>query len=175
MSVANRSHANAALYSGAFVAKALPDEGDKSDHGEQCRQRVAYFPFDPIHRPISRKAIRHPAIQGRIDGPVENEEVGEHRDVADCCDQIEAPGAIFVPSHKAQDESRKKRQDFHRPECFSPAAIQMLLDAQPQWAIQSELRNHLNYVRHGRRGSNERDNKINRSQGPHKTNAFKAC
>jgi hypothetical protein len=50
----------------------------------------------------------------------------------------------------------------------------MLLDAQPQWAIQSELRNHLQDVRDGRRSGNEGDDEIDRSQAAHTTHTLKA-
>ncbi len=114
----------------------LADKGDESGYGEHCGQGMPDFPLRPIGRPIGRKGVDCPSINRLVHRLVEGKEVDEHRRVTECRYETGTARATVMPSHNKQGERRKKRQDFHRPERLSPPAIEVLLDAEPQRAIQ---------------------------------------
>ena len=147
----------------------LADKHDKSGYGEQSGQGMADFPLRPIHRPIGWKGIDRPSIDRLVHWLVERKEVYEHCRVTECRDEAGSARVTISPSHKKQGDSRNKREDFHRPECLSPTAIKVLLNAEPQNTIEFELRDHLKRMRHRRGSSNEGEDQINNSQGTHPT------
>jgi hypothetical protein len=151
----------------------LADKRNEGGDGEQSSQGVPDFPLRPIARPIGRKGIDRPSIDRLVDRLIENKEVDEHRRITKCRYEGGAPRVTVMPSHDKQGERGKERQDFHRPERLSPPTIEMLLDAEPQRAIQFELRDHLKRMRHGRGGGDEGDDQIDRSQRAHTTSGLR--
>jgi hypothetical protein len=151
----------------------LTDKRDESDYGEQRSQGVSDFPLRSIGRPVGGNCVDCPSVDRLIHRLIEDKEVGEHRHVTECRDDAGAPRAAVMPPQHEQSKRGKERQDFHRSERLAPPTIEMLLDAEPQRAIQFELRDHLKRVRYRRRCGDEGDDQIDGSQGAHTTSRLR--
>jgi hypothetical protein len=109
----------------------LQDRHDESDDREQSGQCVLDLPLYSIGEPIGRQGIDCPLVDRFVHRLIENKEVGEHRDVTDCRDEVRVPRPPVMPSQPEQREGCEERQDFYRPEHLSPVAIEMLLHVEP--------------------------------------------